>query len=83
MIASELLDILVCPETKQPLELLEGAKVDELNDRIRSGVVVNRSGAAVGEPVQGLLLREDGAFAYPIREGIPVMLVDEAIAMSR
>jgi uncharacterized protein YbaR (Trm112 family) len=48
---SKLLEILVCPLTKEPLRY--DAKAQELiSDRAR--------------------------LAYPIREGIPVMLIDEA-----
>jgi uncharacterized protein YbaR (Trm112 family) len=35
----------------------------------------------VAEPVAGLLVRQDGLFGYPVRNDIPVMLVDEAVPL--
>jgi uncharacterized protein YbaR (Trm112 family) len=52
-----------------------------VNSRIREGKLRNRAGTQVQEPVEGGLLREDGAFLYPIRRGIPSMLVDDALPM--
>jgi hypothetical protein len=50
----KLLEILVCPLTKQPLRL----------DRERAELV-----------------SEAGKLAFPIRQGVPIMLVDEARAL--
>ena len=80
-ISKELLDILACPETKQPLTLADTPLVETLNERIRQGGVSNRGGEQVSEPIDGGLVREDGQYLYPIRDDIPVMLIDEAIAL--
>ena len=40
---------------------------------------MNRGGEAVKEHLDGGLVREDRKFLYPIREDIPIMLIDEAI----
>lgn len=79
MIDSELLEILCCPETKQPVSLVEGDAIVRINDEIRSGKVNNREGKAVKETIDGGLLREDRKFLYPIRDQIPIMLQGEAI----
>ena len=55
MINQELLNILVCPQSKAPLTL------DKENQE---------------------LICEDSGLAYPIRDGIPVMLVSEARKMN-
>ena len=47
----KLLEILVCPLTKQPLRY---------------------------DPDRQELISEQAGLAYPIRDGIPIMLVDEA-----
>ena len=40
------------------------------------------AGNPVDQPVEGALIRIDRAIAYPIRDGIPVMLVPEGLAIS-
>ena len=81
-ISKELLDILVCPETKQPVMLAEAALLDKLNARIQRGTLTNRGGATVAEPLTSALVREDQKYCYPIRDDIPVMLIDEAIPVA-
>lgn len=79
MIDAELLDILCCPETKQPVALLSEEVVARVNDAIVAGKVETRGGDKVTEKIDGGLLREDRAVLYPIRDQIPIMLQDEAI----
>lgn len=82
VIDKDLLEILACPETHQPLCLAEEAVVEGVNARIASGDCTNVGGAKVEQPIQGGLVREDGKILYPVRESIPVLLVDEGIALS-
>ena len=81
MIDKELLDILACPETKEPVHLAEQTLVDELNARIERGEVSNRGGDKVEKKMDGGLVREDRAFLYRIEDDIPIMLIDEAISL--
>lgn len=81
MIDKELLEILACPETKEPVHLAEQSLVDELNARIERGEVLNRGGEKVENTVDGGLVREDRAFLYRIEEDIPIMLIDEAVPL--
>jgi uncharacterized protein YbaR (Trm112 family) len=81
MVDPELLEILVCPETRQPVREADAALIARLNAAIASGSVRNRAGEGVSEPVDGGLVRQDGAFLYPIRTDIPIMLIDEAIPL--
>jgi uncharacterized protein YbaR (Trm112 family) len=64
MIDPELLALLRCPETKQPLRV---ATAEEL--------------ARVNLPAG--LIREDGRVIYPIRDGIPVLLLEDAVTVPR
>jgi uncharacterized protein YbaR (Trm112 family) len=81
MLNPELLKILVCPETRLPVALAESTVLDRLNGAIGGGNVRNRGGAPVTQPLDSALLREDGQVLYPIRDDIPVMLIDEAIPL--
>jgi uncharacterized protein len=81
MVDQELLDILVCPETKQALRVADAEVLRHLNEAIGRGTVTNRGGRTLDEPVSEGLVREDGDLLYPIRDDIPIMLVDEAIPL--
>jgi len=81
MIDQELLDILVCPETKQRVRPADSDLLALLNTAIGTGKVVDRGGSAVQAKVEEGLVREDGLFLYPIRDDIPIMLIDEAIPL--
>ena len=82
MIDKELLDILACPETKEPVQLADQTLIDALNARIERGEVKNRGGNKVEKRIDGGLVRQDQAFLYPIEDDIPIMLIDEAIPLA-
>lgn len=81
MIDKELLAILACPESHQTLAELEDPALQDLNAKIASGGLKNVAGATVSETLEGGLLREDQSIVYPIRDGIPVLLVEEGIQL--
>jgi uncharacterized protein YbaR (Trm112 family) len=81
MLDPELLALLVCPETHQDVAPATAGEVARLNEAIRAGRVLTVAGKKVGEPVEGALIRADRAVAYPVRDGIPVMLVPEGLAL--
>ncbi|HOK88977.1 MAG TPA: hypothetical protein PK379_03020 [Candidatus Hydrogenedentes bacterium] len=83
MVNEELLKILVCPETRQPVHLADASLVERVNSAIRSGGLKNRAGQVIEEPAHELLVREDGLIAYPVRDDIPVMLIDEGIPLDQ
>ena len=81
MIDQQLLNILACPETREAVSLADEALIESLNRKIGAGELVNRAGETVTEPISGGLVREDGRYLYVIRDGIPVMLVDQGIPL--
>jgi uncharacterized protein YbaR (Trm112 family) len=52
-----------------------------LNRQIAVGTLKNRAGKIVTAKLSGGLVRSDGKYLYPIREQIPIMLVDEALPL--
>ena len=74
-----LLDIVVCPLTKLPLQLLDGERLAQLNAAISSGGIRNRAAQALPEALSEALVTRDGRLVYPIREGIPILLEEESI----
>jgi uncharacterized protein YbaR (Trm112 family) len=43
----------------------------------------NKGGEPVEAPLAGGLVREDNTLLYPIVDGIPVLLIDEAIPLEQ
>ena len=56
----ELLEILVCPETHQPLAEADADTLKRINERIKAGAVKNRQGDAGKEPVSEGVVRKAG-----------------------
>jgi uncharacterized protein YbaR (Trm112 family) len=71
----KLLEILVCPVDKTPLEVVE------LPDEIRARLVEKyREQFKDEDPVVEIGLASPAGRVYPVVSGIPVMLADEALS---
>ena len=77
----ELLAILRCPESLQPVRLADDSVVRRIQEEARQGTLKNLQGGKIGLDFETLLVRQDGKRAYLVRGGIPVMLIDEAVAL--
>ncbi len=77
----DLLAILCCPETKLEVSLADDAIIDRLNEVVGRGALKNKAGKPVTELLDGGLIRADRKILYPIRENIPVMLIEEGIPL--
>lgn len=73
-------DLLVCPVTKQKLKLADKSLVEALNSKIDGGDLTTLSGCKIEEILSGALVREDAQIAYPIRDGIPILLKEESFS---
>lgn len=78
-----LLDIICCPVTRQPLRLLPERELQRLNQLIGLGKIKNRDDAVLDAPLEQALVTRDEKLAYPVRDGIPVLLEEEAILLSQ
>jgi len=82
MISEDLLGVIACPETKQDLVIAEQDLVDKINSLIETGELLDRSKQKVTEKIDGgLIPKEDRKYLYPIRNEIPILLVDESMAL--
>jgi len=68
-----LLDLLVCPITKLPLELLDAERLEQMNAAIAAGRVRNQAREPVEGPLTEALIRRDGHVVYPIVGGLPIL----------
>lgn len=84
MIRSELVKILVCPESQSRLEFASSDLVKRLNGSIAAGTLENRAGRRLSKALEGGLVPVDGPrVVYPIIDDIPMMLVDESISLDQ
>ena len=77
----KLLDILCCPETRGQLKIADETLLSSLNQAVAAGSLKNAAGEKISETLTEVLVNEAGSRAYIVREGIPVLLTDEAILL--
>lgn len=83
-IAPDLLEMIRCPRSGQRLSLAEPELLERLEHQRLTGTL--RLSAAVSQldpaqPITAALVREDGQVAYPIQNGIPILLPNHGIAL--
>ncbi len=82
MISEDLLKVIACPQTKQDLVLADDDLVDKINSMIERGELLNKINQKVEEKIDGgLIQKEDRKYLYPIRDEIPILLIDESIPL--
>ena len=79
----KLLDLLVCPATRQPLALLEPAGLAALNAAAAAGHLHRVDGATQSQPLREALVTHDRKLVYRVDDGIPVLLAEEALATAQ
>ena len=78
---ASLLELIRCPETKSALQQLDSGTLAELNQSVDRGELFNRLGLTVKHRLDEGLVNEDRSWCYPVRDGIVVLIVDEAIPL--
>jgi uncharacterized protein len=82
MISDEILSILVCPESKERLTLADPSEVEMINNFLKGEGLQTVGGAAASKhEYDGFLVRADRKIAYPIKDGIPVLLIEEGVVL--
>ncbi len=79
----DILSLLCCPEHRMRLLPANDETLWRVNAAIQAGQLLNRVGNAIESPLDGGLVREDGTLMYPVIDGIPVLLCDDAILLEQ
>ncbi|MFC5577501.1 Trm112 family protein [Lysobacter niabensis] len=79
----KLLDLLVCPVTRQALALLDSRGLQAVNAAIASGGVRRGDGSVQSDALREALVTRDRKTLYRLDDGIPVLLAEEAIATAQ
>lgn len=83
-ITPELLELLRCPQTGQRLAFATPHLLEKLETHRRTGTLSIKAAQPQwnpGEPLDAVLIREDGRVGYLVQEGIPILLPDHGIIL--
>lgn len=81
MIDPSLLALIRCPIDGQSLTVGSEELTRELNRRIESQQLRDRTDGLVDQPLESVLVTADGSRAYPVRDEIPTLIPSEAIEL--
>ena len=79
----KLLDILVCPITRQPLALLDASGLEALNRAIVTGCVLRIDGSPQREPLHAALVTRDRKTVFRIEDDSPMLCAEDALATAQ
>ena len=80
---AKLLDIICCPVTRQPIDIMPASRLAKLNTLIQEEKIRDRSEDTVAATLEQALVTEAGKLAYPVVDGMPVLLEERSIALSQ
>lgn len=76
------LSLLRCPRTCGELRLAGAEELAGYNEGVGEGRLSNAAGRKLTQAMEDALVSECGGWLYPVHEGIPVLLVEEAVALA-
>ena len=77
------LSLLRCPRTGGELRLAGAEELGGVTTKApEKGGSSNAAGRKLTQAMEGALVSECGSWLYPVHEGIPVLLVEEAVALA-
>lgn len=83
MIDPQMLSLLRCLQTHSPLRCADSSLRDRVNRAIAAGRVYNPFGRRLLQTLDEALVNAEGTVLYPVRQGIPQLLVDEMILLAQ
>lgn len=83
MLPTEMLAILRCPEDRSALTAASDDVIAKLNAEIRDRKLANKAGHQLEAALDGGFIRADGKRMYPVVNGIPLLMSDEAIDLDQ
>lgn len=77
----DLSQLIRCPVTKTKLAPAPASLIADLNRRIEAGSLVNRIGQVIDFKLDAGWVNQDESLLLPVREGIVILVVDQAIEL--
>ncbi|MEZ5962729.1 MAG: Trm112 family protein [Planctomycetota bacterium] len=77
----DFLQILRCPKTRKPLRMASATELRDLNQKIADKRLADASGRTREQPVTEGLVPEGESVLYPVEDGIPILLIDDALPL--
>ena len=82
-ITAKLLEILCCPVSLRPLEMMSEQKLARLNSYIHDGDIVYIDGNPVEKPFEQALITDDGKVIYAIEDQLPNLLPQQGVGTTQ
>ena len=77
------LAMLRCPRTGGELRLAGAEELAALNQSLLEGKLKNAAGRKMERSMEGAMVSACGRWLYPVHDGIPVLLVEEALQLGQ
>lgn len=81
MVTAKLISLLRCPVDGTTLELADETLVNRVNAAIEAGEARDRQDQKITDKIDAGLVDAGRKRVYPVREGIPTLIADQAIEL--